>query len=315
MRHLSRRTLARAAASGGIIVLLAAGFAPTAVAATPARQQVPCDTAALASVISGASSGDTLVLAAGCTYHVTRPLPEITTDLAIEGHGATLEAPGSEEDPGFDIMSVADVTLFIRNLNFTGGGGYYVCGGAISTSGNVTIDGGTFQLNGSASDSGGAICNGGQLTVRGVTFAYNYAEGYGGAIVNGGQLAVIASTFTGNHAVYNIGGAIANGGTLTVVSSSISNNRVQYGGGAIDNFGQATLRYDTLSGNSAAYAGAIDNYGTLTATATSITGNTASLAGAAGGIDNEGAGAVHLHRDTIQANTPVNCYNVPGCTG
>jgi hypothetical protein len=292
MRHPSRRTLARAAACGGVIAL-AAGFAPAAAASPAGQTSVPCEAAALASALSGAASGGTLILAAGCTYHMTGPLPAISANLTIDGRGATVV--GQEEDPGFDILSVpSGVSVHIRDLNFTGGGDPYVCGGAINTSGDVTIEGGTFRLDGAASPSGGesptggAICNGGQLTVNGVTFTSDDAEGAGGATDNGGELTVIATRFTGNRVLYE-------------------------SGGAIDNHGQLTLRYDSLSGNKAVgNGGAIENLAALTVVATAITGNTAD-AGGAGGIDNEG-GTVDVRRDLIQSNLPVNCSDVPGCT-
>src|ERR1700735_783147 len=89
MRHPIRRALAGAAASVGIITL--AVCPASAAVASPARHtSVPCDTAALDSAISSAASGDTLVLAAGCTYQ-TGGLPEISANLAIVGRGATLE--------------------------------------------------------------------------------------------------------------------------------------------------------------------------------------------------------------------------------
>jgi hypothetical protein len=142
MRHPERRTLAIAAASGGIMVL-AACLAPAASASPAGYERVPCDTAALASAISSAANGDTLALAAGCTYQTSATLPAISTSLAIIGHGATLQYTGPLY-PGSNILAVQDgVTVHISSLNFTGGGGFYGSGGAIQNGGNLTIDGGT----------------------------------------------------------------------------------------------------------------------------------------------------------------------------
>jgi hypothetical protein len=307
MRHPSRRTLARAAACGGVIAL-AAGFAPAAAASPAGQTSVPCKAAALASALSGAASGGILVLAAGCTYHVTGPLPAISGNLTIDGRGATVA--GHFEDPGFGILSVpSGVSVHIRDLNFTGGGDPYVCGGAINTSGDVAIEGGTFRLDGAASPdgeespTGGAICNGGQLTVNGVTFTSDDAQGAGGAIDNGGELTVIASRFTGNRVFYGAGGAIYNGGTLTVVSSSFSENSGQ--GGAIGNWGHATLRDDTLSGNGPGFddgiGGAIYNAGTLTVSTSSLSNNGTDFNG--GAIDNHGQ--LTLRYDSLSGNKAV----------
>src|ERR1700735_3270324 len=95
MRHSIRCALAGAAASAGIIAL-AACPASAAVTSQAHHTSVPCDTAALDSAISSAANGDTLVLAAGCTYQ-TGGLPEISTNLAIVGRGGppahTLHTP------------------------------------------------------------------------------------------------------------------------------------------------------------------------------------------------------------------------------
>ena len=339
MRHPSRHTPATAAAAGGIMAL-AVGFAPAAAASPAPQTSVPCSTTALASAISGAVSGDTLVLAPGCSYQVSDPLPDISTNLTIDGRGATLDADGPES-PGYNILGVPDgVTVHIRYLNFTCGGSYIgQCGEAIRTSGNVTIEGGTFYelgpiYNEYGLGGGGAIGNGGQLAVTGATFDWNFATGSGGAIYNGGTMTVSSSTFRSNdgsaignggqatlrqdtlsgNGARTLGGAIGNGGTLIVISTSITNGASGYAGGAIANEygGQVTLLRDTLSGNSAYYGGAIYNVGALTASFTTIVNNDASAA--AGGIGNLG-GTVLLQVDHIQSNKPSNCVNVPGCTG
>src|ERR1700722_2422202 len=229
MRHSIRCALAGAAASAGIIALAA------------------CPAAALDSAISSAANGDTLVLASGCTYQ-TGGLPQISTNLAIVGRGATLEYTfTTAESP---IMSVpGGVTVHISNLNFTDGYSLGAYASALATQGNVTIDGGTFTGN-TSEDGGSAIDNSGQLTVRGAAFTDNGGEAAtGGAIDNSGQLTVVDTTFTGN-------------------------DTQLYGtsGGAIVNGGHATLRDDTLTGNAAnsGAGGAIVNGGTLTVVSSTI---------------------------------------------
>src|ERR1700734_4183765 len=109
-------------------------------------------------------------LAAGGTYQ-TGGLPEISTNLAIVGRGATLEYTFSAaESP---IMSVpGGVTVHISNLNFINGYSLCAYASALATQGNVTIDGGTFTGN-TSEDGGSAIDNSGQLTVRGAAFTDN----------------------------------------------------------------------------------------------------------------------------------------------
>jgi hypothetical protein len=333
MRHSIRCALAGAAASAGIIAL-AACPASAAVTSQAHHTSVPCDTAALDSAISSAANGDTLVLAADCTYQ-TGGLPEISTNLAIVGRGATLEYTfTTAESP---IMSVpGGVTVHISNLNFTDGFSVGANASALATKGNVTIDGGTFTGN-TGEDGGSAIDNTGQLTVKGAAFTDNGGEAAtGGAIDNSGQLTVVATTFTGNDtqlygtsggAIVNggqatlrddtltgnaansgAGGAIVNGGTLTVISSTITNNGAAAGGGAIWNDGTLTVVSSSISNNGAANAandpvdgGGIEiAFGTVTLRHDTLSGNSAN--GDGGAIYN-GAGTLAVVSTSITSNT------------
>jgi hypothetical protein len=334
MRHSIRCALAGAAASAGIIAL-AACPASAAVTSQAHHTSVPCDTAALASAISGAVRGDTLVLAVGCTYQ-TGGLPEIGTNLAIVGRGATLEYTfTTAETP---IMSVpAGVTVHISNLNFSDGYSVNSNASALATAGNVTIDGGSFTGNEDAI-GGSAIENTGQLTVRGVAFTNNGGEvATGGAIDNSGQLTAIDTTFTGNNtqlygtsggAIVNDGhatlrddtltgnaadsgrgGAILNDGTLTVVSSTIASNGALSGGGAIYNDGTLTVLSSSISKNVTSFAvdpasvangGGIEiAYGTVTLRDDSLSGNSASD----GGAIYNGDGTLAVASTSIKSNT------------
>ena len=307
MRHSIRRALAGAAASVGIIAL-AACPASAAVTRPAHHTSVPCDTAALDRAISSAASGDTLVLAAGCTYQ-TGGLPEISTNLAIVGRGATLEYTFTT--PESPIMSVpGGVTLHISNLNFTDGYSLGTNASALAAHGNVTIDGGTFTGN-TAEDGGSAIENTGQLTVRGATFTDNGGEAAtGGAIDNRGQLTAVATTFTSNDTqLYGTsGGAIVNGGRATLREDTLTGNGANSGtGGAILNDGTLTVISSTITNNGAAAGGgAIYNDGTLTVVSSSISNNgTANAANNpvnGGGIE-IAVGTVTLRHDTLSGNS------------
>jgi hypothetical protein len=308
MRHSIRRALAGAAASAGVIAL-AACPASAAVAGQAHHTSVPCDTAALDSAISGAANGDTLVLAAGCTYQ-TGGLPEISTNLSIDGRGATLEYTfTTAETP---IMSVpAGVTVHISNLNFTDGFSLGANASALQTQGNVTIDGGTFTGN-TGEDGGSAIVNTGQLTVRGAAFTDNGGEvATGGAIDNRGQLTAIATTFTGNDTqLYGTsGGAIVNGGHATLRHDTLTGNAANSGaGGAIVNGGTLTVLSSTITNNGAAGGGGAiyNDDGTLTVVSSSISNNgTANAANEpvnGGGIE-IAFGTVTLRHDTLSGNS------------
>src|SRR5712691_764875 len=111
------KTSARIAAAGAVVALgVAAGPAALAAPAAPAAPavpapvvvKVPCSAAALASDIGGAVSGETLQLTVPCVYVLTTALPDITTDLTIQGGGfATLERSFAPGTPAFSILTVA----------------------------------------------------------------------------------------------------------------------------------------------------------------------------------------------------------------
>src|SRR6478672_1447983 len=89
-----------------IIALVLGGAGLLASTSVGATTSVACDPTALVSAINTANTngGDTLDLAAGCTYTFTTPadyffgpnaLPTIRTAITIHGHGATLTRGGS----------------------------------------------------------------------------------------------------------------------------------------------------------------------------------------------------------------------------
>jgi predicted outer membrane repeat protein len=201
--------------------------------AVPAQAQATvragCGTADLVAAVSSASEGETLSLAAGCTYVLTAGLPLISVDLTIDGNGATLERSTAAGTPPFAILATSG-TDTVDDLNFTNGDGAIVGGG-----GELTVQGGTFLDN---SDS--AI----------------FYRGFGsGPDVTG-------ATFTGNTgtaggAIYDYGNA---GGGPVVTDSTFTGNTATSGGGAIDDFsavGGTDVTGSTFTGNSAPFAGAI----------------------------------------------------------
>ena len=166
-------TMVITAAAAGLAI---AAAAPVAAQASPASTTlaVPCSATTLATDITGATSGETLQLAPGCTYVLTSALPSVGTDLTFQGNSATLERSLTGSPPDFSLLKV--------------------------TSGaNVTINGVNFR-NGDAPAYGGALYNDeGSVTLTGGTFSGNTTGEYGGAIYNDGALSVTGSTFTGNN--------------------------------------------------------------------------------------------------------------------
>ncbi|MEC4982653.1 MAG: Ig-like domain-containing protein [Oscillatoria sp. PMC 1068.18] len=195
---------------------------------------------------NASAEADTINLDAGATYTITGDetgvpfsnvrretpqlitngvsgLPSITSEITINGNGATIE----REDGASE-----NFRLFY-----------------ISSDGNLTLDSVTLQ-GGRAEDAAGEA---GETSV---------AQDDGGAILNRGTLTITDSIIQGNEAADD-GGAIANeGGTLTATGTQFLGNVADGdgggndGGGAIDNNnGTLTIGGNTFSGNSGADQG------------------------------------------------------------
>jgi predicted outer membrane repeat protein len=253
--HMLRRIAARIAFAG------AGALAATSLYAVPAEattSDVRCSATALASAVGSATSGETLNLAAYCTYRLTAALPTVGQDLTILGNHATLLRSYALATPAFTILSVDAGTLAVTDLNFTNGEGAIAAtenasitvqggsftrnhaanGGAINSTtgmGSLTVTDAVFNGN-SATQAGGAIYTNeadGMTTVTGCRFAKNKAGTIGGGIYNFFDMSVSGSTFDANEA--EDGGAIFNnavdGDSLTNVT--IDHNRATQDGGGI----------------------------------------------------------------------------------
>src|SRR5450755_346271 len=196
------KTAARAVAAGAVVALGVAS-APAALAdPAPVTVQVPCSVSALAADITDATSGETLNLTVPCTYVLTEALPDISTNLTIQGGGfATLERSFAVDTPAFSILAVnTNVDLVLNHVNFSNGD---------AGSGAKFVKAGPGVRPAAASGRGGAIDNeSGIVTVNGGVFSGNTAGESGGAIYNDNELTVNKATFTGNTAAF--GGAIEN---------------------------------------------------------------------------------------------------------
>jgi uncharacterized repeat protein (TIGR01451 family) len=180
----------------------------------------------------GANPGpDTLVLGAGCVYTVTAAnnpeygpngLPSITSDITIQGNGATIMRDGGA--PDFRLFHVAVTgTLTLQTLTLSNGRAQ---GGA----------GGSGAGGGGGAGMGGAIFNQGTLTVTDCTLSDNVASGgnggnggYGGGGPGGGGM-------SGNGADYNNnagggGGGFSGAGGKSGQSSMAPEPGADYGGG------------------------------------------------------------------------------------
>jgi hypothetical protein len=290
------------------------------------------------------SGADTIKLPVGKTHTLTSVygyysgptgLPEITTDITIQGNSAKI-VRGSGA-PEFRIMAVSGSgALTLKNLKMSGGAvtDYYGGGIFVDVFGALTMEKCTISGN----------------TAAGSPATYDNSSVSGGGIYNSyhGTVTITNSTISGNTAVSGaageegsyydsraFGGGIFNHdyGTLTITNSTISGNVAKSdtagddsyarGGGIFNDYrGTLVITNSTISGNTAvsgvaagddskAYGGGVyNNYrGTLTITNSTISGNTA-VSNAAeddskaygGGVFNDYHGTLTIENSTISGN-------------
>jgi len=304
--------------AGPAAAVLAAACLHAAPADAADTVPVPCNPAALGSAIGGAASGETLSLAAYCTYRLTTALPTVGQDLTILGNHATLNRSDAPAAPSFTILSVDAGTLNVTDLNFTNGAGAI----AGTASGSITVQGGTFT--GNHATNGGAIYSNtgpGGLSVTGATFVRNSAAQAGGAIYTNEAAAittVTGSTFTKNTAG-TMGGAIYNFFDMTVSGSTFDANHAEDGGAIFNNaFNGDSLTDVAIHHNTATQdgGGVVTWACALFVTASQISANHAGsdggglyqylLAGYPDGLTLTGSG---VHRNTAQDGAGVYAYD------
>ena len=183
------------------------------------------------------SDSDTITLTGNIT--LTAALPEIGSEITIEGNGYTIS--GNERHQIFWVEETGALT--IQNVTLADGRG-------------VDDD----DLFDEDLLIGGAIVNWGILNVSGSTFSGNSAD-WGGAILNLGMaIATISdSAFTSNTADLGAAIYIEDEANVSISRSSFMNNTVNINGGAIANFGTAHIVDSAFTGNSANDGGAIYN--------------------------------------------------------
>ncbi len=230
-------------------------------------------------------SGSTIVLAG-------TELPTITTDVAIDGLGASkLSVSGNNASQVLDIGDPngnSNPTVALSDLTIEDGNSTF--GGGLINWGTLTVTDVTFSNNSAPNGLGGAVYNralgsvGGMLTLTDDTFSNNSAID-SGALDNwaGGNVIVNDDLFDGNSA--QSGGAILNEwGTVEVINSTFTANTASVKGGALYNENRSGNSLEiidsTITGNSSATAGGIetDSGQTLILQNTIVAGNTAATA-------------------------------------
>ncbi len=179
-------------------------------------------TAQLTAAISSAQAGSTIYLGSG-TFNINGL--SINKNIILQGSGQNKTIfVGS----GSRILNIGNSQVTINDIQFKGGSADY--GGAISSSGTLTLNNDFFTGN-TASKYGGAINNNKILTVNNCLFTSNTAPGAfeigygsGSAILNnaGCSIVVSKSTFSGNKA--GSYAAVLQLGTGTITNSVFTNN-------------------------------------------------------------------------------------------
>jgi len=256
-RRAWQKKLATTLAGAALLLALAGPMAPPAYAANITVDGTTCTladaiTAANTDTATGgcaAGSGvDTITLQTDVT--LTGALPNITTQMTIEGNGYTIDGNNGV----YHVLYVANTgDLTLNSATITGGnanGGFpNNRGGGIFNLGTVTVSNSTISGN-SANSWGGGIY-GGTVTVNNSTISGNTAD-RGGGIFSWNTVTVTNSTISGNTA--SNGGGI-HSSTVTVNNSTISGNTANSRGGGIYNYGALTLNRSLISGNAAAGGG------------------------------------------------------------
>jgi hypothetical protein len=186
-----------------------------------------------------------VTLPEGETITLISPL-EITKSLVIEGNGATLTQTAFTPGPATQLLRIngtASTEVRIRRLHFKGGrtmaaGTAYAEGGAIRNSlATLTLESCIFSDN-QANESlsyGGALYTSGPVTVSGCTFYKNLALGGGGVIYKtSGTFAVTlrGNIFWGNTDNTNYYPIVRNAGSGTVASAGFNVFDAAFGTGS-----------------------------------------------------------------------------------
>ncbi|MGH2541787.1 MAG: hypothetical protein ACRDIB_03260, partial [Ardenticatenaceae bacterium] len=219
---------------------------------------------------------DVIELGAGTIYTLTsvhntvggeNGLPSITSNITINGHGATIARSEAGSTPSFRVFHVAATGVLTLN--------------------EVTIRNGAADSDGTG-NGGGALFNAGTLTLNNCTVTENSTGTRGGGIANlGGNVTIGASVISLNSAVAAGAGISNRDGFLTVQNSTISANT------------STTTADEGAGGGIASHAYNAD--ATLILTDSIVSANTTNGLGG-GGIDNS-ARTGHTATATVTRST------------
>ncbi|HEY6942981.1 InlB B-repeat-containing protein [Dokdonella sp.] len=188
------------------------------------------------------SAGGAITFAAGLTGTITLTTGTIVVNGAstpsITGPGADkIIVSGANANRIFSVSGTTTVSGLTLTAGNAGAGGQ---GGAISSTGNLTLDG-IAVTSSSAGDAGGGVYNTGTLTIASSLISANTVTDStcagGGAIRSEGPGSVLVirnSTITANSAPSCNGGGVSfNDGSASITASTITANSAGLGGGNV----------------------------------------------------------------------------------
>ena len=310
---------------GNIVVTSTSGAASLEDECTLRAAITAANTDAAVGGCPAGSGADTIVLAEGATYASSEAdngtgddmsaLPRITSEISLEGNGATVERSGAEDTPPFRLFYVAEAgTLTLENVTVRGGelidtshsqapgvvGPSFLNLGSLTLT-NVIISDGYIE----GASNGVAVHNLGTLRLeRSIVENHSANDPYGdnSALYNAGE-ATLVDTLVRNPSEGSIIGAIYNAaaGTLDVQRSTVTRflNFETFAG--VENDGEATLTDSTIFDNSGDKSNAgVLNRGTMTIQRSLIADNSGFDSGQ-GGIFN--SGTLTLLNSTLSNNS------------
>ncbi len=237
------------------------------------------------------SGQDTINLPSGGRTTLTADLPDITSELTINGNGHVIS--GNDQRRIFKIAIGGFKTVGIIGLTMTDGNAGNGAGGAI------LLESGMLELNG--------------VTIRGSRAARGGGIG-NDATVNGSSVTIENSTISGNTASEHGGGIYAVGiAQSSITYSAVFNNRVTgaggKGGGLYYTGIGFTIQNSTFYGNRASQGGAVffrgsEGFSLVQAT---FTRNTATATDGGGGLRHESTGDVIIEHVLLAGNTNGDC--------
>ena len=266
-QHPIASGIARALTAATVVAGIAAALPA---AAQAAAVSVPCSETALAGAINTANArpgSDTLNLAAGCTYRLTRSygnagngpvgLPVITSTIALVGTPNIITRASLTLFRIAEVSSTGNLTLTRVTLDR---GNTLGSGGGVLNRGAVTFtSAGSGLTNNTAVGTGGGLSNANTplgtapaATFTGATVRANTASGRGGGIYNGTRdaLTMTSSVVTLNKSLLAQGGGIASiSSTTSLTSTPVSSNSALGAGGVFRLGGTMTTTTSPISAN------------------------------------------------------------------